>query len=183
MEDERALQVGSEVQLRYVGLATRVVAFVIDAALITLVAFIVEVAGGLILSVLHIPSDLRTLLLAIGGALYVLWSVGYFVAFWSSMTGQTPGARVMQIRVVAPDGGKVKPRRALVRCVGVLLAALPLFAGFVLILFDDKRRGFQDRFARTLVVESPEMSIFQQARARRRAARETSRQPPPALPG
>jgi uncharacterized RDD family membrane protein YckC len=32
------------------------------------------------------------------------------------------------------------------------LAALPLFAGFLLILVDDRRRGLQDRFARTVVV-------------------------------
>ena len=54
-----------------------------------------------------------------------------------------PGARVMQIKVVTANGGRLRPQRALVRCAGVLLAAIPLFAGLVLILFDDKRRGFR----------------------------------------
>jgi uncharacterized RDD family membrane protein YckC len=36
----------------------------------------------------------------------------------------------------------------------MLLAALPLFAGFLRILIDDRRRGLQDRLARTVVVYS-----------------------------
>ena len=64
----------------------------------------------------------------IGAVAYALWGMGYFVGFWSG-TGQTPGSRVMQIRVVAVEGEPIKPRRALVRCIGLLLAALPLFAG------------------------------------------------------
>jgi hypothetical protein len=49
----------------------------------------------------------------------------------------------------------VKPRRALVRLVGVVLATIPLFAGFVIMLWDDRRRCLQDRMARTTVVHAP----------------------------
>jgi uncharacterized RDD family membrane protein YckC len=166
--------------VRYVGLATRVVSFVVDAALINLVALIAGIGASLILSLLHLPGPLKAVLAAIGGVVYILWSVGYFVVFWST-TGQTPGARVMQIRVVTTFGEPLKPRRALVRCVGVLLAALPLFAGFVLILFDAKRRGFQDRFAGTLVIEASQMSLAEQRQAAKRAAYDASRRPPPSV--
>jgi len=154
--------------VRYVGLATRVLAFVIDAAVINLVAVTVGLGASLILSLFHLPDTLKAVLVAIGGVGYVLWSIGYFIVFWST-TGQTPGDRVMQIRVVSADGTQLKPRRSLVRCVGVVLAALPLFAGFVLILFDDKRRGFQDRFAGTLVIEAPQMSLIAARRGAKRA--------------
>jgi uncharacterized RDD family membrane protein YckC len=167
--------------LSYVGLATRIVSFVVDAALITFVDIVVGVGAALILSLLHIPHDLRTILAVIGAALYVLGSILYFAIFWST-TGQTPGARVMQIRVVSSAGDRVKPRSAVVRCVGVLLAALPLFAGFVPILFDARRRGFQDWLAHTAVVNAPGLSIAEVSRAKQRAIREASRQPPPAMP-
>jgi hypothetical protein len=36
-----------------------------------------------------------------------------------------------------------------------VLAALPLFAGYLMILVDDRRRGLQDRMARTVVIEQP----------------------------
>jgi len=167
--------------LGYAGLATRIVSFLVDAALITLVDVVVGVAAALILSVLHIPHELRTILAVIGAVAFVLGSILYFVIFWST-TGQTPGGRVMQIRVVSGDAARVKPRWALVRCIGVVLAALPLFAGFVPILFDSRRRGFQDWLAHTTVVEAPGPSIADVSRAKRRAIREASRQMPPAMP-
>jgi uncharacterized RDD family membrane protein YckC len=159
---------------RYVGLATRFVAAVIDAALITVIAVVVEFGAALVISLIHLPKKLDVLIIAIGGAVYILWTIGYFVTFWST-TGQTPGNRVMQIRVVTSDGDTLKPRRAFVRVGGVVLAALPLFAGFLLILFDSKRRGLQDRIARTLVVEAPALSIAAAQRERSRAARELAR--------
>jgi uncharacterized RDD family membrane protein YckC len=145
---------------RYGGLVTRGIAFAIDAALINLVALVVSLGATLIASLFHLPSQLKTILLALGAAAYVVWIVGYFVAFWCS-TGQTPGNRVMQIRVVSATGDPVRVVRALVRCAGLVLAALPLFAGFLLIPFDSKRRGLQDRLARTLVLESPGASLAQ----------------------
>jgi uncharacterized RDD family membrane protein YckC len=167
--------------MTYVGLATRVVSFTIDAALITVIDVVIGVAAALILSLLHLPHELRVILAAIGGVAFILGSIAYFAGFWAA-TGQTPGARVMQLRVVTPDGRRVKPRWALVRCGGVILAALPLFAGFALILFDSKRRGFQDLLAHTVVVDAPGPSIADVSRAKRRAIYQASRRPPPALP-
>jgi len=139
---------------RYAGLVTRAIAFALDAAVIDIVAIVVAVGVALILSVLHIPKGLRTVLLSAGGVAFVLWTIGYFVGFWST-TGQTPGGRAMGFRVVSADAQALKPRRALLRVAGLLFAALPLFAGYVMILFDDRRRGLQDRLARTLVIEQP----------------------------
>lgn len=166
---EAPAQTGLPTATAYVGLATRVVAFVLDAALINVVAIIVELGVALILSLLHLPKELKAVVVAIGGAAYILWTLGYFVAFWST-TGQTPGNRVMQIRVVSTNGGSPKPRRALVRCVGLVLSALPLFLGYARILFDAKRRAFHDRLAGTLVVDAPQLSVAKARRAKQLAA-------------
>ncbi|MBV8998435.1 MAG: RDD family protein [Solirubrobacterales bacterium] len=168
--------------VRYVGLVTRAISFAIDAAVIDLVAIVVGLGASLILSLLHLPGAVKAILAVIGGFAFILWSVGYFVVFWST-TGQTPGARVMQIQVVSDDETPLKPRRALIRCVGVVLAALPLFAGFIRILFDARRRGFQDRLAGTLVIEAPETSFIAVRRAGKRAATGASGRTPPVLPG
>jgi uncharacterized RDD family membrane protein YckC len=151
----------------YPGLATRGIAFALDAAALNLVAIVVGVGASLILSLLHLPSVLKAILAAVGAVAYFLWLVGYFVVFWST-TGQTPGARMMQIKVQTPDGGPIKPHRAVVRCAGVLLAALPLFLGFVPILYDEQRRAFQDRFAGTVVINAPGDSMIETRRARKR---------------
>jgi uncharacterized RDD family membrane protein YckC len=63
----------------------------------------------------------------------------------------------MGVRVVcARSGEPVSVRAAIVRLGGMVLAAIPLFAGFLLILVDDRRRGLQDRLARTVVRYSSE---------------------------
>jgi uncharacterized RDD family membrane protein YckC len=175
-EGEEARPAAAEPEPRYSGLATRGIAFVIDAALIDLVAVIVAAAAALIVTIFHFPHEVRTVLKVIGAVLAVLWAIGYFVAFWSA-TGQTPGNRVMQIRVVTADGGRVKPRRGVVRFAGLILAALPLFAGYLPILFDSRRRGLQDRIAGTVVIEAPDLSLAEAQLARARQAPELARAP------
>ena len=143
-------------RLEYQGLVTRGIAFAIDAAIVDLVAVLVAAAAALIVSALSLPNSLNTVLLAGGAGLFLLWSAAYFVTFWSS-TGQTPGNRVMEIRVVrADDGAALRPWRALLRLVGLILAALPLFLGFLPILLNDRRRGLQDVLGGSVVVGVPE---------------------------
>jgi uncharacterized RDD family membrane protein YckC len=135
----------------YQGLVTRAIAFAVDAAIINLVALVVGVGVGLALSILSVGHEAEVLLLACGGVAFVIWSIAYFVTFWST-TGQTPGDRLMQIRVCREDGEPVRPRKAVLRFGALLLAALPLFAGFLPVLFDDRRRGVHDMLAGTVVV-------------------------------
>lgn len=161
-------------QTEYAGLATRAIAFIIDVILIDVVAVVATAAGALIVSFFHFSHDAQTILKLIAAGLAVLWAVGYFVGFWSA-TGQTPGDRLMQIRVLTASGERVKPRRGFIRCVGLVLAALPLFAGYLVILFDRQRRGLQDWLAGTVVVEAPDVSIAQARGARQRAAYEAAR--------
>jgi uncharacterized RDD family membrane protein YckC len=139
---------------RYVGLITRALAFAVDAAIINAVAILVTAVVGLALSVIAVPEEIRVATITLGGVAYVAWSVGYFVGFWTA-TGQTPGARMLRFRVCTAGLEPVGVGRALVRFAGLALAALPLFAGFLLILVDDRRRGLHDWLARTVVVEWP----------------------------
>jgi uncharacterized RDD family membrane protein YckC len=142
----------------YAGFVTRAIAFAIDVALIDLAAAFVAIVVGLGISALEVPDVIVTIAIAIGGVAYVLWFVGYFATFWST-TGQTPGARVMGVRVVCASGDEpLRLRAAVVRLAGMVLAAIPLFAGFLLILVDDRRRGLQDRLARTVVVYASDES-------------------------
>ena len=140
----------------YAGFVSRAIAFAIDVALIDLAAAFVAVVVGLGISALDVPDWVVTVTVAVGGVAYLAWFVGYFATFWST-TGQSPGARIMGVKVVcARSDGPVSLRAAIVRLGGMLLAAIPLFAGFLLILVDDRRRGLQDRLARTVVRYSSE---------------------------
>jgi uncharacterized RDD family membrane protein YckC len=133
----------------YAGIATRAVALAIDVAIAQLVVF----AGGAILALVgSLVSDVRldTLgkILAAGAWVAVVGS--YFVLFWST-AGQTPGMRLMALRVMTADGVHPGVARSVVRVIGLGLAIVPLFAGFLPVLVDARRRGLHDLLAGTVV--------------------------------
>ena len=163
---------------QFVGAVTRSVSWVVDALLINFAAIMAGLGTALVLSIFSLGKDAQAPLEAIAGALYVLWAAVYFIAFWST-TGQTPGARVMQIRLVAPHHRRVHPARAVVRWVGMNLAMLPLFAGYLPIIFG--RRGFPDWLAKTLVIEAPQLSMAEARRAVLQARRDGAGRRSPAI--
>ena len=113
----------------YAGLMTRTIAYVLDGAVINVVALLVGLAVALALSIFHLSNVLEKVVAAALAVLYVVWVVGYFVSFWST-TGQTPGSRIMRIQVIDARGAPgLKPRRALVRVVGLVLATIPCSPG------------------------------------------------------
>ena len=74
----------------------------------------------------------------------------YFAGFWAA-AGQTPGMRLMRLRVVTGNGTPPGFVRSLVRLFGLALAIIPCFAGFLPVLVDGRRRALQDYLARTAV--------------------------------
>lgn len=149
---------GVPAEQRYIGVVVRTLGFIVDAALICVPALIVEFAAALIVTVAHLPSSWKSVMVVVGGIAFALWALVYFVAFWTT-TGQTPGARIMQFRVVPRTGDALKTRRAIVRAIGLVLAAIPLFAGYLPIAIGRKHRGLQDYLARTIVVDAPQQSV------------------------
>jgi uncharacterized RDD family membrane protein YckC len=148
----RAPAVDEQVGEQYAGLVTRTIAFAVDSAVVNGVALLVAIAVGLGVAVLHIPAQAEALIGAVGGVVWVLWSIGYFTFFWSS-TGVTPGSRLMRIHVIAEHGGRpLRPLRAAARFGFLILAALPLGAGLLMMIWDERARCLQDRMTRTVVV-------------------------------
>ena len=178
-ETDTSLQTTLEDNVPYIGLITRLVSWAVDLLLINLVAIITGLGAQLIASIFPITNNLKPLFVAIAGGIYVLWTAAFFVAFWST-TGQTPGARVMQVRLVSATGEKVRPVRALVRWIGMNLAMVPLPWGFVPIPF--KRLGFPDWIAHTRVIEVRQLSIAEARQARSDDARYSSGPTPPPVP-
>lgn len=139
----------------YTGLVTRAIALVIDALIIQTVAVVCGAVVGLLLNVFNAPDSIDTIVKAIGGALNLLWAASYFVFFWST-TAQTAGARLMRF-VVQPQQSaaqRLGVGRSIVRFIGLILATIPLFAGFWPVLFTKRRRGLHDWMAGTVVVDT-----------------------------
>ena len=151
----RALDVLVPIGSQYSGLATRIIALVIDVLIIQAVSWMVGGIAAVFLSFLDPSEHAEKVLLAIGAGVALLWAAGYFVFFWSA-TGQTPGNRVMEIRVQdAAHGRPLGPGRAAVRLVGAVVSALLLFIGYLMILVDSRRRALHDRLVHSVVVYAP----------------------------
>lgn len=134
----------------YAGVATRGIAFGVD---LLLTLFIFLTGAGLANLAIALVGELRPqwLAAALLGCWWTIVSGVYFVLCWSA-AGQTLGMRLMRLRVVRPDGRPPSAARSVVRLVGLLLAIVPFFAGFLPMLFDGRRRGLQDFLAGTSVV-------------------------------
>jgi uncharacterized RDD family membrane protein YckC len=139
-DDERA---------RYGGLFTRGLGFAIDLLLTQLIYLILGALIGLVTSIFGTlePTWLVGTLAGFGEILVIAL---YFVVFWST-AGQTPGMRIMRLRVYHA-GEPPTIWRSLIRLVGIPLAIIPFFAGVVPMLFDPKRRALPDYMAGTTVV-------------------------------
>ncbi len=66
--------------------------------------------------------------------------------------GQTPGKRLLGIRVTGADGGKLGGGQAFLRACGYIPSALFLGLGFLWALWDPRRQTWHDKAARTVVV-------------------------------
>jgi uncharacterized RDD family membrane protein YckC len=139
----------------YAGLVTRTVALAMDAAALTVGFAVASGVVGLILSLftaVQVTSPGAVVGVAGGWTLVV---ASYFVLFWT-LAGATPGMRLMRMRVLDGRGEPPRLGRAVLRLIGAVLAAIPLFAGYLLVLVDDRRRGLHDMIARTVVVYATE---------------------------
>ena len=140
----------TEPEVPYAGVATRAVALALDAA----VAHVIVFAGGAILALVgSLVADVRldTLARLLAAAAWLAVVGAYFVLFWST-AGQTPGMRLMALRVATPGRTHPGVTRSVVRVIGLGLAIVPLFLGFLPVLVDQRRRGLHDLLAGTVVL-------------------------------
>ena len=136
----------------YAGIVTRAVAFVLDLLILNGILFGAALVVGLVIEAFggfSINLDLGGALLA--GATWSLAFATYFILWWS-LTGQTPGMRALGVKVLTSSGDRVRPRRGLLRVIGMAIAAIPFLAGYLLILVTTRRQGLHDVIARTVVV-------------------------------
>jgi uncharacterized RDD family membrane protein YckC len=80
-------------------------------------------------------------------------AAAYLVFFWS-LAGRTPGMHLLHARVRDATGRPPSAFRAIVRVLATWISIIPLFAGYLPVLFDRRRRGLPDLVAGTEVVYS-----------------------------
>jgi uncharacterized RDD family membrane protein YckC len=163
VEPRTAAQGGERVHV--VGLCRRVAACFVDGFLLSPVLLF---AGWLAFRVTGIPATsskgLRpeaVLDLLVWGGLpfYSIVAVAATIALlysflFVSLTGKTPGLRVLSSRVINVYGERPEWWRSLVRCIALLVGLIPLGLGLLWIGFDREKRGLHDWLAGTYVIRT-----------------------------
>ena len=148
----------------YAGFVSRAVGLAIDVLISTITVavtswFLITVLSLFGINAMNCPDNtpvtwwtltcnLSTLFLLLFAALFF---PTYLVLFWT-LTGETPGMRVMGVRVVRSDGRRLSLWVAIKRLFGYFVCFFTLGLGFVWVLLDDQRQGLHDIIAGTVVI-------------------------------
>ena len=164
-------QVGKGLLGQYAGFVSRAVGFVLDILIVIGLIWVVNMAITLPLeyflgfnvnqcnlTLSGTPGNLIDqrvgLCLAVistQAVLTFLMGPVYFILLWS-LGGQTVGQYVAGVRVVRLNGRKMNFMSSLVRYLGYFVSLFALGLGYLWVLWDDRRQGFQDKLAKTVVV-------------------------------
>lgn len=141
----------------YAGFVTRLLAYLVDRVIVAIISFLTVMAVHWVLNAFRINQLLFgwneipwQVASAFGAVVYIVVAFGYDIAFWI-LVGQTPGKRLMGVRIVRTNGERVRLGNALLRHLAYILSGL-LFLGYLWILFDNRRQGWHDKLGGTIVV-------------------------------
>jgi len=143
------------------GLGSRFLALAIDVVIQTFVSIVLLIIGGLaaphaarIASALHLSAkDLVSTVVAIVILLAFLIGYGYFILFEQFWNGQSPGKRVLGIRVVADGGYPVTLMDSTVRNLVRVIESVFFYAPSVIsMLLSSQNKRLGDFAAGTIVV-------------------------------
>lgn len=137
----------------YAGFVSRLLAYGID---ITVIVIMLVALGWLVDTVTRLFPTLLfegngLIQVALAGVVAVVTAGIYYLFFWT-LAGQTPGKMLLGLRIVSLDGSRLTLWQALRRFIGYFLSALPLYAGYWWVLIDNRRQGWHDKLAGTVVV-------------------------------
>ena len=134
----------------YGGFWIRLVAYIIDAILISLVFGVVTSIFG----VRYIDMDDMSRIDPTVNLLSLAVAWLYFALMESSERGATVGKMAMGLRVVTNDGKRLSFMNATGRYFAKILSAMIFCIGFIMIAFTDRKRGLHDMIASTLVIKT-----------------------------
>lgn len=102
----------------------------------------------------YIDFDQALLLGPADGILSIIAPGLLTVLFWRRFQ-TSPGKFALGLRIVDSESlGPVTTKQSILRYFGYFLSALPLFAGFFLMVFDKKKQALHDKIAGTLVLKT-----------------------------
>ena len=136
----------------YVGFWMRVAASILDNLWLGVAMFILIVvlaATGLV----HVSATETSLNATL---IQLLVPMIVVVALWSRFAS-TPGKMAFKAKILDADTFEpVSTSRLVLRYIGYFVSMLPFFLGFIWVGIDERKQGFHDKIARTVVIMEDE---------------------------
>ena len=169
---------------KYGGFWPRAMAFLLDKIIIYLLLFLVIIVGIMILglSIFSItPTILITPLFLSYYGVNLLLNMLYFTYFHGT-SGQTPGKKLLGLKVIQKTGEPMTPGIAFLRWVGYIVSGMVFYLGFIWIGFDSRKQGWHDKIAGTFVVRTRHRRDDEELFGPPRNSYPYSYTPPPSFP-
>ena len=90
--------------------------------------------------------------MAVGAVGLFLGMAGLYQLYFGGMSGQTPGMRLVGIRLITARGRALGPARGLLRLLALVPSLLPAGLGWLWALFDREHRALHDHLAGSYMI-------------------------------
>ncbi|QGM98483.1 RDD family protein [Methylocystis parvus] len=140
----------------YVGFFPRLGAYLVDYLVMSAIVFVVAVVFGVTLALATGSAEDPLSDQAwriVGTVIGLIVGVLYYGYFTSGSWQATPGKRALGIYVIRTDGRRIGWGLAAGRYLAYFLSSIPLFYGFLMILWTDEHKGLHDIACKTRVVK------------------------------
>jgi len=135
------------------GFGIRFLAYILDSLILSLLCVVVMIPAFLAVKALSQEAPGLALLVNLTASVFVLvLSTAYIVVFWAK-SGATPGKKILQLKIIREDG--IEPLgygKAFLRLLGYAVNNFTMCIGYLVILFNDEKKGLHDMIAGTRVV-------------------------------
>lgn len=151
----------------YAGFWIRVLAYIIDTIILTLVGGVIGAMFGF--SVLGLGSDLSdpTGVNLLMNIFSIIIGVAYFAGMESSNWQATLGKKALGLVVTDVSGNRISLLRGVGRYFAKFISAIIMLIGFIMVAFTERKQGLHDILAGTLVLKGTpdtvgtELSVFE----------------------
>ena len=142
----------------YATLVDRAVAVIIDSIIAGIITMAISIPlfGFTMLSMTAMadPTAIFGSMMGMYGTVFIVWLLYY--TYFEGTSGQTPGKKMMKIKVVREDNKPMEFSVALIRNILRFIDAMPTLyiLGIILIAATEKKQRLGDIVAKTLVVKA-----------------------------
>lgn len=121
--------------------------------------FVASVIDGILLLIVYVMSILCAVQMAgtesdmqLLASLFTMFSSFLYYTYFHARSGQTPGKKILRIKVVSTDGSPISTGQAIGRWFSYIISGAIIYIGYLWVLIDQKNQAWHDKITGTYVI-------------------------------